>query len=259
MKILLTNDDGIKAPGLKALYQAFRRTGHEVFAVAPMRQQSGAAHSVTVFSPILTEDVDEPDIKGIAVAGTPADCVKLGLGKLCPFTPDLVVSGINDGPNAGPDIHYSGTVGAAAEAAHSGLPSVAVSRLGHASGEDLADIAAHLTDLVEKIQWRDVKPGVVINVNYPDLPLAESNGVTVCPQSTLQWPNGYSERIDPRGRSYWWFDCELDANRFGEGTDRDLLAKGRITVTPLKFDYTDYSSLEPLRLNLAKQLDKSDL
>lgn len=252
MKILLTNDDGINAPGLKALYKVFRDAGHDVFAIAPMRQQSGAAHSVTVFSPILTEDVNEADIQGVAVAGTPADCVKLGLGKLCPFRPDLVISGINQGPNAGPDIHYSGTVGAAAEAAHSGTPSIAVSRQGAEIQDDLPEIAAHLAALVEDIDLGQIRPGVVINVNYPAESLPQTAGITVCPQSQLQWPNGYSERIDPRGRSYWWFDCGLDASKFGEGTDRDLLAKGHITVTPLKFDYTDYSSLDALRGNLAK-------
>lgn len=259
MKILLTNDDGINAPGLKALYKVFRDAGHEVFAVAPMRQQSGSAHSVTVFSPILTEDVREPDIKGIAVAGTPADCVKLGLGRLCPFKPDIVISGINQGPNAGPDIHYSGTVGAAAEAAHAGIPSIAVSRLGHAIQDDLGEIASHLESLIKRIDWREIKPGTVINVNYPVESLAECAGVVVCPQSQLQWPNGYSERVDPRGRSYWWFDCMLDASKYGSGTDRDLLDKRHVTITPLKFDYTDYASLEPLRSNLAKQLDKNGL
>ena len=127
MDVLLTNDDGIRARGLRALYAALLEAGHTVHVVAPMTQQSGVGHSLTVFEPVRALDFEEPDFKGLGIYGTPTDCVKLALGQLLPKKPDMVISGINAGPNVGPDILYSGTVGAATEAAHEDLPSIAVS------------------------------------------------------------------------------------------------------------------------------------
>lgn len=247
MKVLLTNDDGILAPGLKAVFNALKKRGHKVQVVAPIRQQSGTAHSVTVFSPLLVEKVTEGDLTGTGVYGTPADCVKLGLGPLSIFKPDVVISGINQGPNAGPDIHYSGTVGAAAEAAQASVPAIALSRLNFEIGDDLEEIANHAIELAEKLNWAETGKNSLLNINYPREPFNSKMEIKVCPQSLVNWPNEYSERKDPRNNSYWWFASELDPEKFEPGSDRDLLAKGYITITPLKFDYTDYARLEKLR------------
>lgn len=247
MNVLLTNDDGITATGLRALHKALKKAGHEVFSIAPTAQQSGTAHSVTVFSPLLTEKFTEGDFEGTGVGGTPADCVKLGLGRLCPFKPDLVISGINQGPNAGPDIHYSGTVGAAAEAAHAGIPAIAVSRQLGNSDTGLDEVAGHLVCLAEKFDWNSIDSGTVININYPPVPIAETAGMEICPHSLIQWPNDYSARTDPRGNIYWWFDSELDESGFEAGSDRRLLLENYITVTPLKFEYTDYRTMDALK------------
>ena len=141
MDVLLTNDDGIRAPGLRAMYAALREAGHNVRVVAPMRQQSGVGHSLTVFEPLRAMQFEEPDFTGTGVYGTPTDCVKLALGRLLPRRPDMVISGINAGPNVGPDILYSGTVGAATEAAHEELPSLAVS---YDDRQGCADLLPHL-------------------------------------------------------------------------------------------------------------------
>lgn len=244
MNVLLTNDDGITAPGIKALYRELKKAGHDVFVIAPMRQQSGVGHAVTVFEPLLARRFSDAEIEGVGVFGTPADCVKLGLGKLCAFRPDLVISGINQGPNAGPDIFYSGTVGAAAEAAHDNVPAMAVSHTGQ--GDELAAVAAHAVGLAKKIDWSALPPRRVVNVNYPDCLPDMASGVRVCPQSAIAWPNEYSESADPRGMPYWWFAASLDPDKFEENSDRKLLARNFITVTPLQFEYTDHDCLAKL-------------
>lgn len=248
MNVLLTNDDGISSAGLKALDYALKKAGHNVFVIAPMRQQSGVAHAVTVFEPLLIKKIDSDEIQGIGVFGTPADCVKLGLGQICPFRPDLVISGINQGPNAGPDIFYSGTVGAAAEAAHDKVPAMAISNMGPDSDEDLRNIAEHAIALAERINWNDLPSQRVINVNYPPCSLNKAKGERVCRQSGISWPNKYSERTDPRGEPYWWFSARLDPDKFEKDSDRHLLAQGYITITPLQFEYTDHACLDKLEM-----------
>lgn len=239
MYVLLSNDDGIMAPGLRALYGALRKGGDEVCAIGPMRQQSGVSHSLTVFEPLRAQPVRDGDFEGIGIHGTPADCVRLGLGRLVKRAPDLVLAGINQGPNAGPDVLYSGTIAAAAEAANAGLPSVAISHGNHLGCEEIDEVAEHAINLVRKFDWMRLPGGRVLNINYPDRPPAEWAGVRVCHQSSAVWANTYNERQDPRGNPYWWLEGEINPETFGEDSDRYLLARGFITITPLKFVYTD--------------------
>lgn len=246
MKVLLTNDDGIGAPGLRAIYHELKERGHEVAAVAPMAQQSGVGRSLTVFEPLRARNISEGDFEGIGVYGTPTDCVKLALGSLLPFTPDLVISGINIGQNVGPDIQYSGTIGAAAEAAHAGLPSVAFSHAAHTGASDWPEVAKMAVDLAETLDWSVLPKGQVVNINFPALPCKEMRGVRVCPQSPAKWRNKYDKRMDPRGQGYWWLSGSMDENTVGQGTDRRLLDDGYVTVTPLKFEYTAEDSLKSL-------------
>lgn len=254
MNVLLTNDDGINAPGLRALYAALVADGHHVDVVAPMRQQSGVSHSLTVFEPLRAERIVDGDFTGIGVYGTPTDCVKLALGQLLDKKPDLVMAGINQGPNVGPDIFYSGTVGAAAEAAHDGVPSMAISHASHTGSGEIDAVAAHAVELAKKIRWDQLPRQRVINVNYPDCPLDECRGQRVCPQSLAVWNNTYSERDDPRGLPYWWLTGSIDPATLGETSDRHLLFANHITITPLKFEYTDLDSMAPLR---EMELDKT--
>jgi 5'-nucleotidase len=251
MDVLLTNDDGIGARGIRALYAALMEAGHTVRVVAPMRQQSGVGHSLTVFEPVRAEEIVEPGFRGLGVYGTPTDCVKLALGTLLPKTPDIVVSGINAGANVGPDILYSGTVAAATEAALEELPAVAVSHDDHAASLDLLPQARHLTALVARMDWTRLARGRVININYPAGPLADARGLKVCPQTSAVWKNVYAERRDPRGARYWWLKGEIPAHTINAGSDKDMLNKGHITVTPLRFEFTDEGGMDALRETLA--------
>lgn len=254
MNVLVTNDDGIFAPGIRALCRALEEAGHNVMAVAPMTENSGVGHSLTVFQPLRVKEIREDNFRGTAVYGTPTDCVKLALGCLLDKKPDLAMAGINLGPNAGPDIFYSGTVGGAAEAAHDGLPSMAISRAGHDNFSNLDEVAAHAVRLAEKIDWKALPKGIVVNVNYPDVPLAAARGPVVCRQSPAVWGNAYTEREAPGIGRYWWLKGYIDIEAIGGDTDRGLLSRGTITITPLKFEYTDMESLDTLRnMNIENQ------
>ena len=237
MNILLTNDDGIQAVGLRALYAALREAGHGVQVVAPMTEQSAVGHSLTVFQALRAKEFREPDFEGLGLHGTPTDCVKLALSRLLPWTPDMVMSGINAGANVGTDILYSGTVAAATEGAHSGLPAVAVS-CDNFRPTDLREQARHAVALAEKLPWDRLPQRCVVNLNYPDLPMSETRGVRVCPQTTALWKDEYVERLDPRGNRYWWLTGSIRAEDVNAGSDRALLSKGHVTVTPLRFDFT---------------------
>ncbi len=249
MRILLSNDDGIYAPGLRALYAALRAEGHEVRAVAPAREQSGVGSSVTSRRPLFAAGVHEPGFEGYAVDGTPADCVMLGLNGLFPadYRPDLVVSGINRGPNAGMDVVFSGTVGAALQGAMAGLPALAVS---HAdTSDDYREQAAHAAALASRVDWTALPVNRVYNLNYPTGPLSEIKGLKVCPQS-VSWPDlgRFEERRDPCGRPYWWMGNALAHYHVDDpGTDKGWLHRGYITLTPLRFAFTDEAALDAVR------------
>jgi len=252
MDVLLTNDDGIRAPGLRALYTALQEAGHTVHVVAPMRQQSGVGHSLTVFEPLRSTHIEEPGFTGLGVYGTPTDCVKLALACLLPVRPHMVISGINAGANVGPDILYSGTVGAATEAAHEDLPSMAVSHDEHAPARDLLPMARHAVALAERIDWSRMAPRRVINLNYPAGDLAQARGLRIAPQTSAVWKNGYAERQDPRGAPYWWLEGEIPPHTINAGSDKDLLNRGYITLTPLCFEFTDQAGMTALEdMNLA--------
>lgn len=246
MDVLLTNDDGILAGGLRALYAALLEAGHTVHVVAPMRQQSGVGHSLTVFEPVRATEIVEPGFKGLGIYGTPTDCVKLALAGLLPRRPDMVISGINAGPNVGPDILYSGTVGAATEAAHEDLPSLAVSHDDHKGATDLLPQARHAVALAERIDWAGLARRRVINLNYPAGSLEEAKGLRICPQTSAVWKNVYLERHDPRGAPYWWLEGEIPAHTINPGSDKALLNQGYITLTPLCFEFTDHKGMAAL-------------
>jgi 5'-nucleotidase len=247
MKVLLTNDDGIFAEGLWALYRAFT-PAHEVAVVAPDRERSAVGHGITLNDPLRAEEVTvNGGWRGYAVTGKPADCIKLGLLELLPFRPDLVLSGINPGANVGVNLNYSGTVAAAREAALYGVPAIALSILGREVA-DYDDAARFAVGLAEQVVTRGLPFGTMLNVNLPNRPVAETAGIRFSRQGVRRLSEEYYERrTDPRNRPYHWLG--LDSGESGEDVevDRDAVFQNYISITPIRCDMTDYGLLESLR------------
>jgi 5'-nucleotidase len=249
LRILLTNDDGVYAPGLRALRVELRKLG-DVLVVAPATEQSAAGHSVTVTTPLIVQEVHDEDggLFGWAVEGRPADCVKLALRELLPWGPDLVVSGLNAGSNAGINVLYSGTVAAAIEGAFFRCTSVACSlEMTKARPADFPRAAALARRVVEQVVERRPEPGSLFNVNIPDLERGPVRGVRVVPQNVAPYVEAYDRRTDPRGRVYFWPGAEYTCPEPHPDTDVTALAEGFITVTPLQFNLTHSAQLGGLR------------
>lgn len=250
MDILLTNDDGIRAIGLRALYGALIRAGHRVHVAAPMTEQSAVGHSVTLFSPLRVKRVDEPGFSGLGISGTPADCVKLALSHLLDTRPDMIVSGINAGANVGVDVLYSGTVSAATEGALAGVPAMAVS-VDDYHPVNLDEQAQYAARFLDQEFWSGYPKASVLNLNFPAGPLSKARELKVCPQTSATYRDWYDERKDPRGNPYYWLQGAIPLENVAPDTDRALLSLGHITVTPLVFDLTHAAYLDVLRRQLA--------
>ena len=240
-RVLLTNDDGIRADGIASLWRALREWA-DVTVVAPETVQSATGHGVTLSGPLLTQELHlDSGLRGLAVDGRPADCVKLALSTICPDV-DLVVSGMNEGANVGIDVFYSGTVAAAVEGAFLGKPAVAVSLHLSDAVEDAHDWAASVAMRAVRPMWDNgaIKPGEVVNVNVPALADGEEPaGVEVAPQCLAGWADEFDRRLDPRGRAYYWNSGKFTLDRGGlEGTDVAGLRAKKVVVTPLHFDLT---------------------
>ena len=246
MKILLANDDGIGSPGLRAMHRALSANGHEVAAIAPLGQQSGVSRSITVFDPLRCVEIHDCDFHGIGVSGRPADCVKLALGELLPWKPDLVISGINNGPNTGVEIFYSGTIGAASEACHTGIPVLALSHAGQNGCGEWDNVARHAASLADRIEWHEIPRRRVISVNYPNMPVAEAKGIKICPLTDVIWNNSFNKGVDPFGESWWWINGSINTRDIRPDSDKALLMEGYITITPLHFDLCDSASISVL-------------
>ncbi len=246
MLILLTNDDGIQAPGLAAMYRELVQLG-EVHVVAPETVQSGTGHGITLSAPLLTNRVTiENAFTGTAVDGRPADCVKLAVSQLLPRQPDLVVSGINSGANVGINVIYSGTVAAAIEAAFLGLPAVAVSLLlRREKPADYARAASQALVAIRQCLDAGLTGGDVVSINLPALhPDEQPAGTRVVRQCTRPWADTYERRQDPRGRDYFWNSSVFTLGTTEDDTDVAALRDGYITITPLQFDLTHHALLK---------------
>jgi len=246
MNILLTNDDGIMAPGILAMYRELTKLG-DVTVIAPEQVQSATGHGITITAPLLTSTVTiENAFTGIAVDGRPADCVKLAIGQLLPKRPDLVVSGLNSGANVGINVIYSGTVAAAIEAAFLGLPSIAVSlHLAREVETDYKRAAAFALDAIRLVLDAGIKGGEVINVNIPALRADQSPaGIKVVRQCTRAFIDTYDKRTDPRGRDYFWNSSVYRLGETEGDTDVAALRDKYISVTPLQFDLTRNEMLQ---------------
>lgn len=243
MRILLTNDDGIYAPGLEALHAELARLGH-VDVIAPAVEQSGVSHTITYLEPLIVQDIFRNNqLFGRAVAGSPADCVKLGVLELCQPAPDLVVSGINSGANVGINVLYSGTVAAAIEGSFYGITSVAVS-LSMDQQPDYARAARLAVHLIEQLTAAGVEKGSLWNMNVPESRPDWPRGVKTLPMGVERYREIMERRTDLRGRSYYW--CATDpgaCHAVQPDTDVEGLAEGFITLTPLHFDLTNTRQL----------------
>jgi 5'-nucleotidase len=243
MRILLTNDDGVYAPGLAAMERALRRLG-EVFVVAPLKEQSGVGHSVTFMTPLQVKKVYVNDKHWAwTVDGSPADCVKLAVSTILPERPDLVISGINGGLNSGINVIYSGTVAAAIEGAFYGITSIAVS-LQYDENEPFQKAADLAVKIIEKIMAHNTIAGRLYNLNIPLKALQkETPEVKIVPMDATQHWDTFEHRTDPMGRPYYWLSGEPDPRQPKKKspeqmTDWIALSQGHITVTPLSFDIT---------------------
>ncbi len=247
MNILLTNDDGIYSEGLVALHKKIADK-NRVFVVAPERERSAVSHSITLHRPLRVMKVA---INGLspswAVSGTPADCIKLGLLEILETRPDLVISGINSGANVGINIHYSGTVSAAREAAVYGIPAIAVS-MDSFENTYYEDAAEFVTSWIKKVSESQLPQGTFLNINYPNLPRKDILGVKISCQNIAVYPEYVEKRIDPRNKTYYWQGCNAphiqDDN---PNMDSTVLKQRFISITPIKCDNTDHGMVERLK------------
>lgn len=260
-RILLSNDDGVHARGLRVLAERLSSLG-EIWVVAPDREQSGTSHSISLHRPLRMRNVAPREF---AVDGTPTDSVYVALHHVLKEPPDLVVSGINHGPNLGNDVIYSGTVSAAMEAAQFGLRSIAVSlclpdfRGTEPAAQHFDTAADVVAELAQAVLDRPMPRGVLLNVNVPNAVRDEVRGVKLCRLGFNDWSEAVSERADPRGRPYYWIGGQRAGHDNLADSDINAVAAGWASVTPIHYDLTDYRSFAYVRrLELASYVRAPD-
>ena len=245
MKVLITNDDGIHAWGLRALYRAFAKK-HSVTVVAPDRERSAISHAITLHEPLRAKRVSHDGMAGYAVNGTQADCIKLGVLEILGCKPDVVLSGINPGANVGVNVNYSRTVAAAKEASLYGVCAIAVSIQGHET-RYLDNAAFFIEKLTEKVVEKGLPFGTFLNVNLPGMPVEEAAGVRISRQGIDIFPEFFEKRVDPRNRVYYWQGYDANPSEYNPETDGAAICDKYISITPIKCDMTDYSMIEELK------------
>lgn len=241
--ILVSNDDGIRAPGIRALISEMKRVG-KVYVVAPDREQSAVSHSLTLHRPLRVDEVAKGEY---SVDGTPTDCVSVGLNGILKERPHILVSGVNDGENLGEDVTYSGTVSAAMEGTLLGLPSIAIS-LERGEAGDVRNFkeAARFAARVARFILRNGMPeDTLLNINVPTRKAVKGHRVTV--QGKRTFDDNVVEKIDPRGRKYYWISGDMTKWEGGKESDFYAVSRGYISVTPVHLDMTNHSTLEEIR------------
>jgi 5'-nucleotidase len=245
--ILVTNDDGVTAPGIRNLVEAVQDLGHIVI-VAPDKPQSGMGHAITIGYPLRLDPVNlmMDGIEAWQCSGTPVDCVKLAVDKVLHRKPDICLSGINHGPNHSINVIYSGTMSAAIEAAIEGIPSLGFSLLDYSLEADFTAARYYAHMLVEKVMKDKVHRHLSLNVNIPAVPMDQIQGVKVCRQAYAKYEEDFNERMDPRGKKYYWLTGEFV--NFDEGKDTDVwaLQNNYVSVVPVQFDMTNYTIKQQL-------------
>ncbi|QQR96146.1 MAG: 5'/3'-nucleotidase SurE [Bacteroidota bacterium] len=244
--ILVTNDDGITASGIRALVEAMREIGH-VIVVAPDSPQSGMGHAITIHNPLRLDKVDV--FKGVDAwqcSGTPVDCVKLAVNKILHRKPDICVSGINHGSNSSINVIYSGTISAAMEGAIEGIPSIGFSLVNYNLDADLS-AAKHYAGVITKtVLGGGLHHNLLLNVNIPYLQLDEMKGLKICRQAMAKWKEEFDERLDPAQQKYYWLTGKFINPDLGEDTDEWALANGFVSVVPVEFDFTAHHAIPVL-------------
>jgi len=239
MNILLSNDDGVHAQGIKTLFEHLAKV-YLVTLVAPDRNCSGASNSLTLMNPLRAQKLDNGFI---AVNGTPTDSVHVGISQLMEQQPDLVVAGINHGPNLGDDTLYSGTVAAAAEGRHMGMPAIAVSLAGNEHFDTAAQV---VVKLIQQLADHPLPHDQILNVNVPDVPIEQLKGVKVTRLGSRHQAESMEKQKDPWGRDIYWYGLLGPEQDAGEGTDFHAIANGYASITPLTVDMTAYKSIEKM-------------
>lgn len=249
MRILISNDDGVNAPGLAVIERIAMSLSDDVWVIAPETEQSGAGHSLTLHRPLRVRHIDG---RHMAVDGTPTDCVMLAINNLIPDQrPDLMLSGVNRGSNIADDVTYSGTIAAAMEATILGVPSIALSQH-YDNGDNIhwVTVEAHAAGLIRRLMAVGWPDNVLINLNFPSVEPDEVSGVEVCRQGSYKFGDALTERLDPRGRPYYWIGEMRNTERKTAGADAAAIDQGAITVTPLCLDLTH----EPTMVKLSDAL-----
>jgi 5'-nucleotidase len=245
--ILVTNDDGITAPGIRTLIEIMNEIG-EVVVVAPDSPQSAMGHAITINSTLHCEKItvtDGPQIE-YSCSGTPADCVKLAVNELIGRKPDLCVSGINHGSNSSINVIYSGTMSAAMEAGIEGIPAIGFSLLDFNWNADFSPLRTFVKQITTEALTNGIPKGVVLNVNFPKLKEEEIKGIKICRQAKAKWVEKFDKRTNPMGREYYWLSGSFVNEDKGEDTDEWALKEGYVSIVPTQFDFTAHHSIQQL-------------
>lgn len=244
--ILVTNDDGITAPGIRKLVEIMNEIG-EVVVVAPNSPQSGKGHAITINSTLSLEEIHlEGNQRDFSLSGTPVDCVKMALDKVLTSRPDIVVSGINHGSNSSINVIYSGTMSAAVEAGVEGIPAIGFSLCDYSFEADFEQARDYIKEIVLKSLQNPMPKGIVLNVNIPKLNKSEIKGIKICRQAHAKWEENFDERVNPQGKKYYWLTGYFNNMDKGEDTDEYALENGYISIVPVKFDMTAHHYIQEL-------------
>lgn len=245
--ILVTNDDGISAPGIRALISVMKELG-EVVVVAPDSPQSATGHAITVNSTLYINKVDiDPDVEAeYSCSGTPVDSVKFAVNEILKRKPDLCVSGINHGSNSSINVIYSGTLSAAVEAGIEGIPAIGFSLMDYNWNADFEPVKSFVKKITEEVLKNGLPEGVILNVNFPKLKEKDIKGIKVCRQAKAMWIEKFDKRKNPQGRDYYWLTGEFVNLDKGEDTDEWALENGYVSLVPVQFDLTAHHAIQNL-------------
>ena len=246
--ILVTNDDGISAPGIRTLISAMNELG-EVIVVAPDSPQSAMGHAITINSTLQCNQVkidDGPQIE-YSCSGTPADCVKLGINEILDRKPDICVSGVNHGSNSSINVIYSGTMSAAVEASIEGIPAIGFSLLDYSWNANFNEIKKYLINITKQALLNGIPNGNALNVNFPKLKEKDIKGIKICRQANAYWVEKFDKRVNPQGKEYYWLTGEFINKDNGNDSDEWALANGFISIVPVKFDMTDHENISYIK------------
>ena len=246
--ILVTNDDGISAPGIRTLISVMNEIG-DVVVVAPDSPQSAMGHAITINSTLHCNPIkiDNGPQQEYSCSGTPADCVKLGINEILDRKPDLCVAGVNHGSNSSINVIYSGTMSAAVEASVEGIPAIGFSLLDYNWDADFETIKEYLINITKKALREGVPKGNALNINFPKLKGEDIKGIKICRQANAHWVEKFDKRKNPQGKEYYWLTGEFINNDKAEDSDEWALANGFISIVPVKFDMTDHDNIKKLK------------